>query len=233
MSCASSLEHQFSGDRADDFLYPHDLFDTRSDSDSILWTCVRSRPRWEKKLAAFLRARGIAHYLPVTSTSACTGRKVRSTSLPLFPGFVFVKGDHGKRSLTDSGCIVYVLKPANSVERKTLDSQLRALRQLLHYRVCPEVTTTCHVGQLVTIRSGPLTGVTGKVVRVYKPHRLVVWVDMLGVGVSVVLGPDINLGRVDMTALPGRDSDSLTGTLRGLPCMPPAGSAVDSQRTVL
>jgi transcription antitermination factor NusG len=185
----------------EDYLFPEDLFEASSEIETTLWKCVRSRPRWEKKLARFLRSRNIAHYLPVVPRTTCSGRKVRTTMHPLFPGFIFVKGDHNKRSLMESGCVVHVLKPNNSIELKTLDRQIRAIQQLLLKRPFVELCTEYRVGESVTILSGPMTGITGDVVHLQNSKRLVLWVNMLGVGVSVVLSPETFLSRTDVARI--------------------------------
>lgn len=181
----------------DEYLYPNDLFEQKSGSQANFWTCVRSRPRFEKKLATFLKSRNIAHYLPVVQKNTCSGRKARTTAIPLIPGFLFAKGDFGKRAFADSGCVAYVLKPSNCVEQRTLDRQIRVVREVLLRKRFVELSTDYRVGEEVTILSGPLSGISGRIVSLDKSKRLVVGVDMLGVGVSVVLSPDTRVARVD------------------------------------
>src|SRR5262245_9240929 len=81
-------------DTRDTFLFPHDLFESEAESTATFWTCARSKPRWEKKLAEYLGSREIRYYMPVAIRHTFSGRKRRSTAHPLFPGFVFVKGNH-------------------------------------------------------------------------------------------------------------------------------------------
>src|SRR3954463_5805414 len=56
------------------------------------WFVLRTRSRHEKILAGELSARGIANFLPlITCTKHYGGRKVR-VELPLFPGYLFLRG---------------------------------------------------------------------------------------------------------------------------------------------
>ena len=175
----------------DTFLFPRDLFDGEAESSATFWTCARSKPRWEKKLAEYLGSRRIPYYMPVAVKHTFSGRKWRSTAHPLFPGFVFVKGNYDKLFFKTSACVAYVLRPRTGAEAGALDKQIRAVRRVLTETSCVELSTIPRIGERVTIASGTLTGLTGNVVTVENTKRIIVWVDMLGVGVSVALGPDV------------------------------------------
>lgn len=83
------------------FIYPENLFDRDCVQDPA-WTCVRTRPRWEKRFADWLRATRLPHFLPVVPKRTRSHRKERVTELPLFPGYVFVRGAHTKQTFTRS-----------------------------------------------------------------------------------------------------------------------------------
>jgi transcription antitermination factor NusG len=178
------------------YLFPPNLFEECVDAPGTFWTCVRSRPRWEKKLAGFLHARSVGYYLPVVSRFTYTGRKRRNTLHPLFPGFLFVRGNHNKEAFKESGCVVYLLKPASATETAALDRQIRLVRRLTVEKNSAQLSNEYQMGEHVEIVSGPLKGVCGRVLRVGNAQKLVVGVDLLGVGVSVVLGPESELARI-------------------------------------
>lgn len=81
------------------FLFPRDLFLPGEEADGRVWTCARTRPRWEKKFAEWLRNRHQAHFLPVFRRVTISHRKRQISELPLFSGFVFVVGDLTKKDL--------------------------------------------------------------------------------------------------------------------------------------
>jgi len=177
-----------------EFVFPPDLFDSAQDSSTVFWTCVRVRARWEKKLCRMLRSQSLPHYMPVVSRQSYSGRKLRSASIPLFPGFVFVMGSHTKSAFKDPG-VTNVLKPTCPMHVEELDSQIRAVHRLLALGGDVGVTTQYTVGDTVTINSGPLSGLSGTITSTAGSRRLVLWVDMLGVGASVQLESDTVLAR--------------------------------------
>lgn len=179
----------------DEFIFPGDLFDAAQDSSMVFWTCVRARPRWEKRLCHSLRSQLIPHYMPVVLRESYSGRKLRSSLIPLFSGFVFVMGNHTKGSFKDSGCVINLLKPNCPTQIEQLDHQIRTVHRMLTLGRPVGVTTQYEIGDSVTIGSGPLSGLSGTIRSTTNGNRLVLWVDMLGVGAFVQLGSDTVLVR--------------------------------------
>jgi transcription antitermination factor NusG len=178
----------------DEFVFPPDLFEAAPNGSPAFWTCVRARPRWEKKLCRTLRSQAIAHYMPVAHRTSYSGRKLRTASIPLFPGFVFVPGDQPKGAFKDAG-ILGVLKPSCAMRVDELDGQIRAVRRMLALGTPVGLTTRYEAGDRVTIGSGPLRGLSGTVTSTSNARRLVLWIDMLGVGACVQLTCDTVLAR--------------------------------------
>ena len=50
----------------------------------------------EKHFCAWLRAQGIAHFLPTSHESKQVGRTRYTVDVPLFPGYVFLVGDRDR-----------------------------------------------------------------------------------------------------------------------------------------
>jgi transcription antitermination factor NusG len=80
---------------------------------------------------------------------------------------------------------------------KELDGQIRAVHRILALGAPVGVTTRCEVGDSLTIASGPLRGLSGTVTSTAHARRLVLWIDMLGVGAFVQLRPDTVLVAQD------------------------------------
>lgn len=163
----------------------------------FFWTCVRTRPRWEKRFSDWLRSRNIEHFLPVFEQTRVSHRKKRTTGLPLFPGYVFVPGNYSKISFLDSGCVVRLLKPSCDTEARHLDGQIRNIRQCLAsgLPVVPEQTFV--PGEEVEVIEGPLMGTVGRYERKGPNGTLFISVDMLGTGVSVELTADCRVESVE------------------------------------
>ncbi len=162
-----------------------------------MWTCVRTRPRWEKKFATWAAGRRIPHFLPVYPRETFSHRKRRVLDHPLFPGYVFVPGDHHKSEFAPSGSVVYVLKPRSDREAVRLSSQLRNIWNGLLQGAQPVPTKELAPGEAVEVTSGPLMGTQGTLLRTGGGMSLILWVDMLGTGVEVRIGPETGVRRVD------------------------------------
>lgn len=133
--------------------------------------------------------------MPVVLRQTYSGGKLRISSLPLFPGFVFVKGSHSKGTLNETGCVATVLKPACPIQIQQLDTQIRSVHRLLAVGRPVGMTARYEIGERITIASGPLRGISGTVTSTTKAKRLVLWVDMLGVGAFVELACDTPVAR--------------------------------------
>lgn len=154
------------------------------------WTCVRTRPRWEKKFARWWEGQEGEVFLPTFKKRTVSHRKTRITQLPLFPGYVFVPGDHAKAAFAPSGCVAYLLKPSNPTQQRQLAENLWSLHCLLASGASPLPVPEWVPGQRVRITAGPLAGATGKIVRQDGDQQFVVWIDLLGVGSTIPLPED-------------------------------------------
>ncbi len=157
------------------------------------WTCVRTRPRWEKKFAQWLATRKMPFFLPLITRRTVSHRKVRETEVPLFPGYVFVLGTHTKQMFTLSGCVVRLLLPRGAGETARLDDEIRSVHRLLAAGDHPALVPQWTPGERVRVLAGALAGATGQFVRGDGKGRLIVWIELLGVGAAVTLPPDIPL----------------------------------------
>ncbi len=63
-----------------------------------VWWCLHTKPRQEKATARDLKAQGLVYYLPQVLKESHTpkGRKIQSI-VPLFMGYMFLKGDQEAR----------------------------------------------------------------------------------------------------------------------------------------
>jgi transcription antitermination factor NusG len=55
------------------------------------WYVVYTRPRWEKKVAEILLAKGIEHYCPLNKVMRQWSDRKKVVLEPLFKGYIFVK----------------------------------------------------------------------------------------------------------------------------------------------
>lgn len=169
-------------------LFPQDLFSQESASDAGQnWWCLHTKPRREKEAARQLRQKEIAHYLPQVNRVSRTpgGRKIRSV-IPLFPGYLFLRGDDWQRmEAIRSNHFVRALEVS---DQDQLNQDLMQIHRLLSSKcdIVPEPTYP--VGSRVRIITGPLSGMVGLIVRRSQGDRFTAIVQFLGQGASIDLG---------------------------------------------
>ena len=169
-------------------LYPADLWSevesgTRAGE---TWWCLHTKPRQEKAAARHLRTRAITYYLPqvVHEDRTPQGRKTRSV-IPLFTSYLFLRGnDHDRVEALKGNRLVNVLEVADQ-DRLTHD--LRQIHQMLSSGLAVVPEPVMPVGARVRIKSGPLTGIEGTVIRRGKRDQFVAVVRFLGRGATVDL----------------------------------------------
>jgi transcriptional antiterminator RfaH len=168
--------------------FPADLWDSATvrEQSERQWWCLHTKPRQEKAIARELRKQAISYYLPMLEHKSRTpnGRAIRSV-MPLFPGYVFLLGNHAQRVEAMRGN--RVIKVLEAADQLSLDHDLRQIHRLVHSGLAVHPEPEYAVGTTVRILSGPLQGVVGTVVRRQKRDRFVATVRFLGHGARVDL----------------------------------------------
>jgi transcriptional antiterminator RfaH len=152
-------------------------------SDDYRWFVLHTRSRQEKAVASDLMALGVDFFLPLLKQARYYGGRKRLIELPLFSGYVFVRGaqeqvywiDRAKRLVG----IIYV--PI----QQQLNWELRNLHLAISNKVTLDPYPMLKRGTQVEVRSGPLRGLQGKVESRGPANRLVLQVEMLGRAVSL------------------------------------------------
>ena len=130
--------------------------------------------------------RGSSITFPRSSRESRTpqGRKIQSV-VPLFTGYMFLKGDRNDRLVALRGHrLVSVLEV---VDQEALARDLRQIHTMLSSGLPVSEEPVVPVGANVRIATGPLTGMVGKVVRRGKRDQFVAVVHFLGRGATVDL----------------------------------------------
>lgn len=164
--------------------FPADLFDTR-DGDGRKWVVAHTRPRQEKAVARELFAAGAPFYLPCDRRRTKVRAKVVTSRPPLFAGYVFARVSDADRGRVQFNPRVASVLQVHEQDR--LWDDLQRVRGVLDLGepVTPEKGIA--VGTTVTLREGPLTGMTGVVVKAAGGFKFVVQVDFIRQGLSVVV----------------------------------------------
>jgi len=149
------------------------------------WYAVWTRSRHEQSVREQLQQKGYDAFLPtITRWSRWKDRK-KKVDWPLFPGYCFLRFDGGERLriLNCSGIVRIV--SFNGEIAPIPDEEIDGIRTLieseLKYDPCPLISE----GSMVAVVSGPLKGVTVRLVRKGSQARLILSVHLIGQGVSV------------------------------------------------
>lgn len=169
-------------------LYPENLFDESASmfTQEAAWWAMYCLPRQEKQLMRRLRTVGVAHYCPlIAKRNRSRSGRIRTSYLPLFPAYVFVNGDDDQRhAAVSTGCVSRCLEVS---EAESLVSDLHQIHRLIvsGVRLTPEARFAA--GKKVRIISGPFLGFEGFVIRRENETRLLVAVNYLQQGASMLL----------------------------------------------
>lgn len=166
------------------FLYPRDLFGSQS-GPPVFWTCVRTRPRWEKKFADWLTGSRIRNFLPIYQKTTVSHRKRRTTQLPLFPGYVFAEGKWTKSDFSRTNSVARVIRPHEGAQAVQLHQELWNIWRGLISGLYVSPVDCLAQGEFCRITGGPMTGCVGRFERAGRNGSIILQVDILGCGVSV------------------------------------------------
>lgn len=172
----------------EDEIFPEHLLDLEETADSAdaRWAAIYTISRREKSLMRKLRAREISFYCPIVPTprKSPAGR-VRTSHLPLFSNYVFVYADSDQRNhILETNCVSRWLEVPDPMG---LLQDLKRIRSLIGTGAPVCVETHLESGTVVRVCNGILQGQQGIVVRQQGIARLIVAVNFLQQGASVIL----------------------------------------------
>ncbi len=149
------------------------------------WWALYARHQHEKVVAEMLTAKEFEVFLPLYESVRRWKDRRKLLSLPLFPGYVFVRGGLERRLqiLTTPG--IHMILCRGEQVATIPDEEIEAVRRTINgnFRVEPHPFLKC--GERVRVKRGSLQGVEGILVRKKNLYRLVLSVDMLAQSVGV------------------------------------------------
>ena len=129
---------------------------------STYWHAVYTKPRWEKKVAALLEARGIEYYCPLNKVVKQWSDRKKTVLEPLFKSYVFVHIEEAKKwdLLSINGILNYVTwlgKPA-----KIKESEITTIRNFLkEFNTVEVVDGPLEINSKVKVKQGVLMNYQG------------------------------------------------------------------------
>ena len=151
----------------------------------LLWYCVHTRPRCEKKLLQYCEREQLHACLPCYRAAHKYRGKVVLFHKPLFPGYLFVQIPPEKRGrVAQSDYAANLLEIADqALFVQQLGEVLKALETDLEIRLAP----TIGEGHRVRIKSGPLRGVEGWVEKRHGASTVLLRLDFISQAAAVKL----------------------------------------------
>ena len=149
------------------------------DGGSGPWCALYVRHQHEKTVAQILSNKGIETLLPLYSAERQWKDRVKELSLPLFPCYLFLRNEYERRLeiLTTPGVhgLVGIGGRATPISQPEID----AVRQIIKKGVRVEPHAYLRCGDWVRVKTGPLEGIEGVMVRKKNQTRLVISVELL------------------------------------------------------
>jgi transcription antitermination factor NusG len=150
-----------------------------------MWYAIYTRHQHEKTVAQILTSKGFDTFLPLYRSARTWNDRTKMLDLPLFPCYVFLQGGFERRAeiITTPG--IHFIVSSGGQPAAIPPCEIDVIRRAVESgsRVEPHPLLEC--GNRVRVKSGPLAGVEGILVRKKNSYRLVLSVEMLGKAAAV------------------------------------------------
>jgi len=155
--------------------------------DESSWYAVSTRSRQEKVAASMLENLAIVHFLPLFNEERRWSDRKQMVTLPLFPGYVFVKittaPELQLRVLKVPGIVDFVGNRKGPLAIP--ESDIESVRAVVTRGVGCAPHPSLKAGSRVRVVRGVLAGVEGTLIRSGAESKLVICVEMIQRSVSV------------------------------------------------
>jgi transcription antitermination factor NusG len=170
------------------------------------WYVLYLRSRYEKRVHEELEKRGIESFLPLVMEVRQWSDRKKKVDMPLFPGYDFVRIELSQklRVLEVDGVVKFVAIGSARPE-PVPDEQIESLKLVIASPKTLRKENPMKGGEVVRVKSGPLAGAQGIVVRTKGAARLVISIDSIKQAVSVEIPLD-HVEAIDTRGDESRDS---------------------------
>lgn len=156
---------------------------------AVKWHVLHTRSRQERAVAASLLSAGIRVYLPAVRKTMFYGHRKRVVLFPLFPSYVFMKGDvEATYMAISTKRVAHVIAVYDQCQfAHELEQIRRAIESNQEFMPVPAI----EAGTAVRVTRGPLKDVEGIVEFRRLPGRLVLQIETLGRATSLEIDEDL------------------------------------------
>jgi transcription antitermination factor NusG len=154
-------------------------------ADAWHWHALYTRHQHEKTIARLLANTGHEVFLPIYTAQRGLPGRLRQSRLPLFPCYVFIRGGMDRRLQLVTTPGVFAIVSLAGKPAIIPHEQIEAVRRMVDGPAPVEPYPHLACGDRVKVKSGPLTGLEGTLLRIKNSLRLVVSFEMLGRSAAV------------------------------------------------
>ena len=149
------------------------------------WYAMVVKPRHEKTVAAGLRVQGFHDFLPTYTARHRWSDRSKRVELPLFTGYVFGSFDVRDRlRVTKTPGVRSIVSIANT-PCPVPNAEIEAIKLAVESGLPLEPWPLVGAGQQVRVKSGPLSGLEGILLKDKGLYRVVIEVKLLNRSVAV------------------------------------------------
>ena len=148
-----------------------------------LWHLLHTKSRQEKALAESLAAMAVPCFLPLLRVKRNYGGRKAVADLPMFPGYVFLRGSLDQAYLADR--TKRVAQVIRVVDQTRITWELRNIELALLKEAFLDPFPRLVRGTRVEVKTGPFRGLQGVIEDRSKRDRLILQVDVLGKAASL------------------------------------------------
>ena len=151
----------------------------------LRWCAVQVRPRYELLVAAGLRAKGYAEFLPMYRVKKQWSDRNKETQVPLFAGYVFCRlNTQIPWAIVSTPGVIRIVGTRKEIAMID-DHEIEAIRIVATSGKNVEPCAYAGIGERVRITTGPMAGVEGVVTGYKNQRRLVLSVELIHSSISV------------------------------------------------
>jgi transcription antitermination factor NusG len=162
------------------------------------WYALYTRHQHEKAVANTLSAKGFQVFLPQYTVEHQWKDRRKQVTLPLFPCYVFVHTSLSQRVEVLRTPGVYQFVGFSGMPSAIPVEEIAAVRRVIDSSLKVEPHPYLQCGDRVRVKSGPLTGSEGILVRQKNLCRLVLSIEILNRSVAV----EMEMSKVERLATP-------------------------------
>jgi transcription antitermination factor NusG len=169
------------------------------------WHALYTRHQHEKVVAQALLGKGFEVFLPQYRAVHRWKDRRKELMLPLFPNYVFIRGGLDRMLILVTTPGIHSLVSWGGRPANIPPEEIEGVRRLVESNLPVEPHPFLKCGDRVRIKSGPLEGIEGILVRKTRGFRLVLSVEMLSKSAAVEVDVAI-VERLPNAGPPRRDA---------------------------